>query len=128
MKIFCIALCLAVFLAVEGKRCSGPDDCEADQCCIARSILGFVKGDCKKLASKGDRCSVEDDRLPFHGEKYILFCPCGNGLSCEPTEVKDIPFIGTIRLDERCTEGVTTAPPPEASTKPEEPEPEPDTE
>ncbi|GFY58143.1 uncharacterized protein TNIN_406861 [Trichonephila inaurata madagascariensis] len=122
MKVLVVALVLVACLALgESKRCKTSEDCAADECCVARGVFIFRRGNCKKLAQKEEACSTEEDTLPFMDEQYIGHCPCVAGLSCEPTEIKDLPFIGTVKIDERCVEG-------DSQTTPAEPEPEPEPE
>ncbi|KFM62690.1 hypothetical protein X975_06733, partial [Stegodyphus mimosarum] len=106
MKYFVLAALLIIPVIAEGdKRCHLSSDCDDGECCVARLGLGFRKGDCRKLAALGESCSHEDDKLLTVGEKYIMHCPCVSGLACEPEETKDMPFIGTIKINERCVEG-----------------------
>ncbi|GIY61979.1 uncharacterized protein CDAR_78751 [Caerostris darwini] len=138
MKVIVFCVVLVAFLAIveARKKCRSNEECDEDECCIARRILGFLKGNCKKLAAKGESCSEEDESLGFLDHKYVEHCPCVSGLSCEPTEIKSLPFIGTVRIDERCVEGeqtTPTEPKPETQTEPEpvtqtEPEPQTQTE
>ncbi|GBO40393.1 hypothetical protein AVEN_203305-1, partial [Araneus ventricosus] len=73
-----------------------------------------------------EHCSEEEEAHGFFDVKYHQHCPCAAGLSCEPTEIKEIPFIGTIKIDERCVgDGSHTTP---AEPEPETEEPEPETE
>ncbi|GBM61952.1 hypothetical protein AVEN_60810-1 [Araneus ventricosus] len=125
MRFLVLGVIIAVFLAVvEAKRCRSAQDCADDECCIAKSFLSFRKGNCEKLAQKGDSCSEDDEGIGPNNEQYIGHCPCDLGLSCQPTQVKDLPFIGTVRYDERCVEegARTTVAKPETET----PEPETD--
>ncbi|GIY61978.1 uncharacterized protein CDAR_78741 [Caerostris darwini] len=146
MKVIVFCVVLVAFLAISEARtrCHDNDDCEDDECCIAKGVFGIRKGVCRKLAEKktdkciDESCSEEEETYGFFDHKYVDHCPCASGLSCEPTEVKDLPFIGTIKIDERCVEGEQTTPAepePETETEPEpepetepEPEPEPETE
>ncbi|GFT86084.1 uncharacterized protein TNCV_3256991 [Trichonephila clavipes] len=122
MKVLVVALVLVACLALgEAKRCRSSEDCDDNECCVARGIFGFRRGSCKKLAQKDEACSEKEDVVSFLDEQYLGHCPCVDGLSCEPTEVKDLPFIGTVKIDERCVEGGS-------QTTPAEPEPEPETE
>ncbi|CAL1263270.1 unnamed protein product [Larinioides sclopetarius] len=136
MKLLLAAAVLTIFLAIsEAKRCRSSEECSEDECCVAKGIFGFRKGECRKLAQNGEECSEKEDAVGFLDEQYIHHCPCASGLSCEPSEVKDLPFIGTIKIDERCVgdSSHTTPAEPEPETEEpepetEEPEPEPETE
>ncbi|KAF8794951.1 hypothetical protein HNY73_002859 [Argiope bruennichi] len=116
MRLLILWLLIVVSLAsAKNKRCNSSEDCEDDECCIAKSFLLYRKGDCRKLAQKGDSCSEDDESIGFLHEQYIGHCPCDLGLSCQPTQVKDLPFIGTVRYDEKCVEDVSTT----TATEPE---------
>ncbi|KAF8794953.1 nucleolar protein 3-like [Argiope bruennichi] len=136
MKLLVFVAVFAIFLAFsEAKRCRSGEDCKEDECCIVKGFIFLRRGECQKLAQKGERCSEEEDTEGFLDQKYRNHCPCAGGLSCEPTEVKDLPFGITLKYDERCVGDVTvptpTEPEPEPETeepKTEEPEPEPETE
>lgn len=39
----------------------------------------------------GDSCSTDDDEL--FGGRYVIHCPCELGLSCKPTEEKDLGMV-----------------------------------
>ncbi|KAG8189179.1 hypothetical protein JTE90_013713 [Oedothorax gibbosus] len=108
MKLIALCLLFAVKLAccqIKELRCHKTADCEVGQCCVARSIFGFDRGDCKYFSKIGQNCSSES---LFSIDQYFLHCPCEQELSCEPTEIKELPMIGTIKIDERCVEGTTT--------------------
>ncbi|GIX99867.1 uncharacterized protein CEXT_164411 [Caerostris extrusa] len=138
MKVLVFCVVLVAFLAIgEARtRCHDNDDCEEDECCIAKGVFGIRKGVCTRLAEKDESCSEEEETYGFFDHKYVDYCPCASGLSCEPSEVKELPFIGTIKIDERCVDVEQTTPAepePETETEPEpetetEPEPEPETE
>ncbi|GIX99871.1 prokineticin domain-containing protein [Caerostris extrusa] len=87
---------------IFGSGNNSDDDCEAGECCVAPGIFEYKKGTCKKLATKGEMCNEEDDNPGFFDVKYIDNCPCASGLTCEAKETKDLPFVGKIKIDERC--------------------------
>ncbi|XP_035208425.1 venom protein 164-like [Stegodyphus dumicola] len=110
MKCFVIATLLFVFLVVDakvGKRCKGFSDCDEGECCVTP---GIMSSRCKKLSDKGEKCSHEDDVIKTRGEEYIGHCPCVAGYDCEPSRIKDIPFFGTVKINERCVAKVTQQP------------------
>lgn len=39
----------------------------------------------------GDKCSSDEDEL--FGGRYVIHCPCEQGLSCEPTKEKDLGVV-----------------------------------
>ncbi|CAL1263272.1 unnamed protein product [Larinioides sclopetarius] len=128
MKLLLFAAVLTIFFAIgEAKRCRSGDECAEDECCVARGIFSFRRGDCKKLAQIGEYCSEEQEVHGFFDVNYHHHCPCAAGLSCEPTETKELPFVGTIKFEERCVGDGSHTTPSEPEPETEEPEPEPET-
>ncbi|CAL1263273.1 unnamed protein product [Larinioides sclopetarius] len=126
MKVLLAAGFLTVFVALgAAERCRSSDDCKADECCISKGFIIFRRGECVKLAQKGEKCSEEHEAHGFFDQQYEHHCPCASGLTCEPTESKDT-FFGTIKINPRCvgdlahtTPAETTAEKLESTLEPE---------
>ncbi|XP_071033019.1 uncharacterized protein [Parasteatoda tepidariorum] len=91
------------------KRCNDGDDCADDECCVG--VL-FLKGTCRQRLGEGKRCI--DDEGGIRG-KYLLQCPCAQGLKCIPEKVEEHIF-GQVRINERCRTGASPSPEPEVTT------------
>ncbi|GFT15255.1 hypothetical protein NPIL_335161 [Nephila pilipes] len=105
----------------KGKRCSTAEDCDAGECCIDGGI--FKLGFCRKLATKGERCNLEDE---ITNNKYSRHCPCSDGLTCEAEKIIKAKFEdivaggsssntskGELRVNERCVSPTSTSAAPE---------------
>ncbi|GIY61984.1 hypothetical protein CDAR_78791 [Caerostris darwini] len=77
--VFCVAL-VASLVVGDPQQCESNDKCKADECCLMTGI--FSKAFCHNLTAKGETC--RDNEL-FRRGMYITKCPCGSGLSCQPT-------------------------------------------
>ncbi|KAG8188024.1 hypothetical protein JTE90_009898 [Oedothorax gibbosus] len=91
-------------------ECKTSDDCQQGECCVSHDMFGFRRAHCHKLADKGKPCSLPERTVRG---KYLNNCPCVGGLSCEAERVRNIPFVGEIRINERCAVLDATSPEPE---------------
>ncbi|GBM61951.1 hypothetical protein AVEN_60809-1 [Araneus ventricosus] len=127
MKFLLVACLLTVFLALgAAEKCRSSDDCEADECCISKRFLIFSRGECVKLAQRGEKCSEEHEAHGFFDQQYEHHCPCASGLTCEPTESRDTWF-GTIKVNPRCVGDLAHTTPAETTAEKLETSPEPET-
>ncbi|KAG8188020.1 hypothetical protein JTE90_009894 [Oedothorax gibbosus] len=117
--ITCLTACLAV---VASKYfCTTAEDCKDGECCVAWSSVDLVKkGYCMKLERRGSRCNKVEAKVEYYGGKYVHYCPCAEGLVCEPKGGKDYKgFVDSSRL--RCRQIPTTVDPDVTTvTEPEE--------
>ncbi|GFU30760.1 hypothetical protein NPIL_111201 [Nephila pilipes] len=75
MKVLAVTLMLLACLALgEAKRCRSAQDCDDDECCVARGIFGIRHGRCQKLAKKGE---------PFMASLLSQDLPALNGVLLE---------------------------------------------
>ncbi|XP_065067161.1 uncharacterized protein LOC135692791 [Rhopilema esculentum] len=63
---------------VLGKRCSEDSDCDVNQCCVPRHILGKR---CRNLLDEGDYCATGFFQAAL--DRIVRRCPCQSGLSCK---------------------------------------------
>ncbi|CAL1272353.1 unnamed protein product [Larinioides sclopetarius] len=90
----------------DSKSCIIEQDCERNECCVALSIFQVPqKGICVELSMEGQYCSDRQAKLKYFGGKYILQCPCKEGLACLLQE--NISYTNTNDLpptvfDQRC--------------------------
>ncbi|KFM72943.1 hypothetical protein X975_17424, partial [Stegodyphus mimosarum] len=116
IPIACFAACLALTC---GKRCETEDDCDDGQCCVALTTSQMMrKGLCLKLSRAGRKCNEPGAKVDYYGGKYLRYCPCQDGLTCEAKR-KRIRTIGAAAPVMICKKPAATTVPP---TKTEEPE------
>ncbi|GFT15241.1 prokineticin domain-containing protein [Nephila pilipes] len=97
--------CMAV---AHGIRCEQASDCGDDECCVARTSSQLMgRGRCRRLNTIGQHCTPETSSVAFYGGKYLRFCPCRDGLTCEPNgRYRQSTLLS--RASQRCYRAATT--------------------
>ncbi|GBO03032.1 hypothetical protein AVEN_153373-1, partial [Araneus ventricosus] len=90
----------------DSKSCIIEQDCERNECCVALSVFQVPqKGICVELSMEGQYCSDRQAKLKYFGGKYILQCPCQEGLACllqENISYRSSDDLSPTVLDQRC--------------------------
>ncbi|CAL1272357.1 unnamed protein product [Larinioides sclopetarius] len=88
MKWFFGVICLTASLAaVSATFCKSEDDCKEGYCCAALTGSQMLKkGLCRALARERKQCSEPESKNDYFGGKFTLYCPCADGLVCEPNK------------------------------------------
>ncbi|XP_035220042.1 integumentary mucin C.1-like [Stegodyphus dumicola] len=118
MKLVCATFFLLACLAVASARlCETENDCREGECCAA--ILGiqvYNRGICLRLNREGRRCREPESKLEYFGGKFMGYCPCQEGLSCEPNPPRGNRDPPRFRLTFTCQGTTSTSSPGTTST------------
>ncbi|KAF8795272.1 hypothetical protein HNY73_003143 [Argiope bruennichi] len=108
VPLFCLLSALFLYFVdfTDGKPCIIEEDCESNECCVALSVFQVPqKGICVELSMEGQYCNDRQAQLKYFGGKYILQCPCQEGMACllqESTSNRSGDDALPTLLDQRC--------------------------